>query len=63
MINYQSPGLDAIRGNDPFFDRAKAIAEDSGGKCSYALLQRRLHIGTQRAQYLMDELRDKGIIN
>ncbi len=48
--------------SDPFLEKAKEIIEESG-KASVSLLQRKLHIGYQRATRLMEQLDEEGYLD
>ncbi len=47
---------------DPFLEKAKVIVEESGS-VSTSLLQRKLHIGYQRAARLMEQLEAEGFLD
>lgn len=47
---------------DPFLAKAREICEESG-KASASLLQRKLHIGYQRAASLIEQLEEEGLLD
>ena len=47
---------------DPFMEKARQICDESS-RVSASLLQRRLHIGYQRASRLMDQLEEEGVLD
>ncbi|MGI8829808.1 MAG: DNA translocase FtsK [Candidatus Limnocylindria bacterium] len=48
-------------GDDPLLDQASEIVRSSG-KASPALLQRRLRVGYNRAQRILQQLEDRGVV-
>ncbi len=47
---------------DPFLEKAKAILDESS-RISASLLQRKLHVGYQRAARLMEQLEEQGLLD
>ncbi len=47
---------------DPFLEKAREIIGESG-KASASLLQRKLHVGYQRAARLMEQLEEEGLLD
>ncbi len=51
-----------ISEEDPYLERARALAQEVQGKISASLLQRRLRVGYARAVELLEKLRAEGLV-